>query len=322
LPEKYPWGIQAQGLVTLLLVRQHVMQVIAGPTQGNDARFSWFGLVITQAHRPSYQVSLVPFKLCNLTEPASGPIPEDEYGALVHRQHIPKLFVLGVSQNPCRAFFRFCRSWVKSGAWAAPILPLLGRLRALLPAGASITETGKGHAPKGWYSLDSRTFEIDGEFQGHKFQICYLPLDWVGIRKEHQSTFVGGGIFTEGPYKIILNAEDEAIHIALRQEMRVPVRLITADVFKDRMAEVDQQTQQLVRQFCGEDSCRAGAAESLLFLRVPAHSVILACAEHATGEAQVSCVAALNDQKDAESLRVLTSVASNPGSPPDTQHPR
>jgi hypothetical protein len=54
LPEKDPWGIRAQGLVTLLLVRQHVMQVIAGPAQRNDTRFSGLGLVITQAHSPSF----------------------------------------------------------------------------------------------------------------------------------------------------------------------------------------------------------------------------------------------------------------------------
>ena len=34
LPEKYPWGIRAHRLLTPLLVRQHVMQVIARPPRG------------------------------------------------------------------------------------------------------------------------------------------------------------------------------------------------------------------------------------------------------------------------------------------------
>jgi hypothetical protein len=55
--------------------------------------------------------------------------------------------------------------------------------------------------------------------------------------------------------------------------MKIP--LTCAYAFQDKLAEVDQQAQQLVRRFCDEDSCRAGAADSLLRLGVPARSLIL-----------------------------------------------
>src|SRR5581483_3049130 len=83
LPEEDPWRVRAQSQVSLLLVDEHVMQLRAWPTQGNDARFSCLCLVITKAYGAARQVHLIPLKLSDFTEPASGPVSKDEHGTLV-----------------------------------------------------------------------------------------------------------------------------------------------------------------------------------------------------------------------------------------------
>jgi hypothetical protein len=176
--------------------------------------------------------------------------------------------------------------------------------------------------------LDRRGFEIDGENGEHKFQIWFLPLDWLGIRIPRANRLVPvywEGVLAGNQYKIITDSEDGAVHRALDQLparapslVNVPV-FLAGYLFKDRIEEVDANTQALVRQFCHDEACLDEAARSLIVLGVPARGIILDRAEHGTGAAQEFCVSVLGNWKWPGTLPILIGLASDPATPPQTQ---
>jgi hypothetical protein len=206
---------------------------------------------------------------------------------------------------------------------------ILSRVRAILPAGSAIDQTSSSPTPDNWIALDHRGFEIDGRTgQQHKFQICFVPVDWVGIRMagaERPLLVYWEGILLGTSYKIITNTEDVGLHQALQQMPAQTPSLINGGVFsaralfKDRIEELDRQTQELVDQFCHDRACRDEAAYSLIVLGIPARRIILDCAEHGTGRAQKYSIAVLGDWRWPDSLRILIGAASDPATPALTQ---
>jgi hypothetical protein len=83
-------------------------------------------------------------------------------------------------------------------------------------------------------------------------------------------------------------------------------------LFKDRLDDIDRQTQELVKRFCTTTACSDEAAYSLILLGVPSKTLTLNCAEHSVPRAQGFCVSALGDWGGPESVRVLNAVVSSP----------
>ncbi len=85
------------------------------------------------------------------------------------------------------------------------------------------------------------------------------------------------------------------------------------------MNEIDSRAQSLVNHFCSDRPCKDEAAYSLIVLGVPARSVALDCAEHATANAQGFCVSSLGYFGGQDSVQVLSRVITNPLTPPQVQ---
>ncbi len=195
------------------------------------------------------------------------------------------------------------------------------RLRKGFPDGWTITRTSLNRAPDDWYTLDKRSFEIDGRTAGHAFQIWFLPRDWIGIRQpgtDRLRPIYWEGILMDADFKTITSTEEVSVHSLLQQLGMNTPSLVNGGwkqaqtIFKDRLPEVDKQAQQLVDRFCKDTPCKEEAAYSLIVLGVPALSHTLDCAEHARGKAQEFCVSALGYWKGRDSIRVLSGVITEP----------
>jgi len=200
---------------------------------------------------------------------------------------------------------------------------IVERLRSVLPPGWTITQTAMNRTPDDWYTLDNRGFEIDGKNGEHVFQLWFLPKDWLGIRQTRPNRLrlvYWEGVLVGQDFKTITNTDQAPVQEALqRLSMSTPSLVnggwhLAEIVFKDRLPQVDSQTQALVSRYCKDKPCRDEAAYSLIVLGVPAHSITLDCAEHAMGKAQEFCVSALGYWKGSQSVRVLNDVVSNPAS--------
>jgi hypothetical protein len=234
---------------------------------------------------------------------------------------------------------------------------LLQGVRAVLPPGWTITNSMSDRTPDDWYTLDHRGFEIDGAKAGDTFQIWFLPKDWLGIRQFRPNRsfsvywegVLAGSEWSSSPdcqpihlpqglpskartfyrrcltYKTITDSDDVPVHEALQRLGMSTPSLVNGGwaqaqtVFKGQLAEVDEQTQLLVDQFCRDRFCREEAAYSLIVLGVPSHGLTLDCAEHATGKAQEFCVSALKYWGGGDSVRILNAVVSDPASSPQVQ---
>jgi hypothetical protein len=198
---------------------------------------------------------------------------------------------------------------------------IIQRIHTVLPGGWAITRTTLNSTPDDWYSLDKRGFEIDGKDGEHVFQIWFLPKDWLGIR-QHKANRIRlvywEGVLVGREFKTITNTDQVPIHEALHGlDMQTP-SLVNGgwseaqELFKDRTSEVDSRTQELVRHFCRDRTCRDEAAYSLIVLGVPARTITLDCAENAKEDAQGFCASALGYMGGQDSVGVLGDVVSNP----------
>jgi hypothetical protein len=205
---------------------------------------------------------------------------------------------------------------------------IVRHLRAILPPGWSITASSLNGTPDDWYTLDNRAFEIDGKNDEHVFQIWFLPKDWLGIRQIRATRFrlvYWEGVLMGRDFKAITNTDQAQVQQAIqRLDMSTP-SLVNGGwheaqaLFGDRMPEIDSRAQSLVSHFCSDRPCKDEAAYSLIVLGVPARSVALDCAEHATENAQGFCVSALGYFRGQDSVRVLGNVISNPLTSPQVQ---
>jgi hypothetical protein len=205
---------------------------------------------------------------------------------------------------------------------------IIRRLGTTLPQGWSITETALNRTPDDWYTLDNRGFEIDGKNGEHVFQIWFLPKDWLGIRKfraNRQRLVYWEGILMGRDFKTITNTDQVPVQQAIqRLDMYTP-SLVNGGwheaqtLFKDRISEVDRRAQSLVSLSCSDQPCKDEAAYSLIVLGIPARTIALDCAEHATEDAQGFCVSALGYLAGQDSVRVLGDVISNPKTSPRVQ---
>jgi hypothetical protein len=206
---------------------------------------------------------------------------------------------------------------------------ILQRLRVVLPLGSIITGTSSNRTPDEWYTLDSRAFEIDGRNGGHNFRIWFLPRDWIGIRLVslgRPRLVYWEGVLLGSDYKTVTDTESVPVYEAIgRLGMSTPSLInggwkTAQEVYKDRLPEVAEQAELLMTRFCKDDPCKEEAAYSLIVLGVPARSITLDCAEHATGRAQEFCVSALGFWKGRDSVRTLEKVISDRATSPRVQN--
>ena len=217
-----------------------------------------------------------------------------------------------------------------SPSWITPDQQelIVRHLRTVLPPGWSITATSLNKTPDDWYTLDNRAFEIDGKNNEHVFHIWFLTKDWIGIRKIRATRLrlvYWEGVLMGRDFKAITNTDEIPVQQAIQQlDMSTP-SLVNSGwhdaqaLFGDRMQEIDSRAQSLVNLFCSDRPCKDEAAYSLIVLGLPARSVTLDCAEHATASAQGFCVSALGNFGGQDSVQVLSSVISNPLTPPQVQ---
>jgi len=189
---------------------------------------------------------------------------------------------------------------------------------ALLPAGWTIVRQELNQTPADWFTTDRRSFEIEGKNGEQVFHIWILPNDWIGIRRaKPKRPRWGAEVFRTAQFKAIIDADYPVYH-ALEGLQKGTVSMVNGAVpiqaFRDRMDEVDSQTQSLVNRLCNDRACRDEAAYSLIVLGVPARAIFLDCAEHGFGEPQESCVSVLKMFKESESRQVLERVVSSPES--------
>lgn len=198
-------------------------------------------------------------------------------------------------------------------------------LAAKLPPGWTLTSGGLGHVPDGWRSLDLRTFEMHGKNAAQSFRVWFLPVDWIGIRQPdpvRTRTVYWEGVLMDRRYKTITVSDLAAIHEAVHATgMNTPSLINSgwgegAALFKDRLTDIDQQTQELAGRFCSTSACVDEAAYSLIVLGVPAKTLTLNCAEHGAGVAQAFCASALGYWGGPESVRVLNALVSAVSTPP------
>jgi hypothetical protein len=205
---------------------------------------------------------------------------------------------------------------------------IVRQLRTVLPPGWSITATSLNKTPDDWYTFDNRGFEIDGKNNEHVFHVWFLPKDWLGIRQIRATRLrlvYWEGVLMGRDFKAITNTDEIPVQEAIQQlDMSTP-SLVNSGwhdaqaLFADRMNEIDSRAQSLVNHFCSDRPCKDEAAYSLIVLGVPARSVALDCAEHATANAQGFCVSSLGYFGGQDSVQVLSSVISNPLTPPQVQ---
>jgi len=205
---------------------------------------------------------------------------------------------------------------------------IVRQLRTVLPPGWSITATSLNKTPDDWYTFDNRGFEIDGKNNEHVFHIWFLPKDWLGIRQIRATRLrlvYWEGVLMGRDFKAITNTDEIPVQQAIQQlDMSTP-SLVNSGwhdaqaLFGDRMNEIDSRAQSLVNHFCSDRPCKDEAAYSLIVLGVPARSVALDCAEHATANAQGFCVSSLGYFGGQDSVQVLSRVISNPLTPPQVQ---
>jgi hypothetical protein len=214
--------------------------------------------------------------------------------------------------------------WIAAGQQEA----IVRRLRTVLPPGWSITATALNRTPDDWYTLDNRGFEIDGKNGEFVFHTWFLPRDWVGIRQIRANRLrlvYWEGVLMGRDFKAITNTDQAPVQQEIQHlDMSTPSLVNSGwheaqTLFAGRMQEIDNRAQFLVNRFCDTRACKDEAAYSLIVLGVPAPTVTLDCAQHATEAAQGFCVSALGYFGGQDSVRVLGDVISNPLTSPQIQ---
>jgi hypothetical protein len=223
---------------------------------------------------------------------------------------------------PCMASVRGAVQ--RNAAWITTDeqIRLAERVRKTLPSDWTVTPGELGRVPDGWHSLDARSFAVEGRRGDRVFRTWFLPRDWIGIRQPGPGparTVYWEGVLMDQQYKSITVADQVEVHQAVRAMGMQTPSLINSGwasgiaLFTDRLADVDERAQELVRRFCSTRACGDEAARSLIVLGVPAKTLTLDCAEHSAGQAQEFCASALGYWGGPESVRVLSAVVSSPG---------
>jgi len=223
---------------------------------------------------------------------------------------IPALFVLLVPT--LQSVSQVSTAWITPEEQAK----LVRDVSAHLPAGWVVVRQELNRTPSGWYTTDTRGFEIEGRNGDQAFHVWILPNDWIGIRRAKPIRGRWGAeVFGTPNFKAIVDADYPVYH-ALEPLQKSSVSLVNGgqltQTFRDRMDEVEKKTQELINRYCNDQTCRDEAAYSLIVLGVPARKIFLDCAEHGSGEPQEVCAEALGPMKDAASRQVLERVVSSP----------
>jgi hypothetical protein len=161
-----------------------------------------------------------------------------------------------------------------------------------LPEGWSITQTRDGVAPPDWFTDNPKAgFLIEGGAgEGEAFRICFLPRDWIGIRKpvshEPKSLYCQG-ILIDDQYKAITASTEvwflERVLGLGKGNWSSPSLAGSGcsqalHIFDGKLKAVDQTALALIAKHCVETEDRAEAAASLVRLGVPAKAVFLRAA--------------------------------------------
>jgi hypothetical protein len=170
-------------------------------------------------------------------------------------------------------------------------------VNAILPSGYRITRTAVGAAPPDWHTNEPAAgFLIEGGDGHSTFRICFLPLDWIGIRKRHNDaprTCYWEGILDGERYKTITAGDDDfqkRVQARLGEARGGTPSLVNSgyhratEIFSGRQKEVDRKTQALMKKHCREPEEFAEAAHSLIVLGVPAKAVFLRAAREVDGD--------------------------------------
>jgi hypothetical protein len=196
-------------------------------------------------------------------------------------------------------------------------------VRAILPAGYRITGTAARAAPPDWHANEPKTgFLVEGVGGGKAFRICFLPRDWVGIRKRPNDaplTCYWEGILDGQRYKTIAAGDDafqERARHLLGETWGTPSLVnggyhSAMEVFRGRQEEATRAAQALVKKHCRTPEELAEAAHSLVVLGVPAKGVFLRAAREVPGRDKDFVCGALGLLGGADAIGALCAVVAD-----------
>lgn len=207
---------------------------------------------------------------------------------------------------------------------AERIEQIVENVRAVMP-GWTITAS-EAEVPEGWYGADARSVRIEAARGELRFKIWLVPKDWIaiGYNRATGKKASWGNILVGQEYKAIVESQDYSIKAALWGVLGTTAMLTnngwtsSQNIFKGHIQEVDQQTQELVNNDCGDDAvCRDVAADSLIALGVPAREVTLECALRSP--APRYCLAMLGYWPGHDTIRILDKVLADSHAPAQAQ---
>jgi hypothetical protein len=202
-------------------------------------------------------------------------------------------------------------------------LRLEAAVKAMLPLGYRITRTVPGAAPPDWHTSEPKAgFLVEGGDGNKTFRICFLPRDWIGIRKRpNQAPFAcyWEGILDGEHYKTITAGDDDfqrLVHDRLGQNRGTPSLVNggydeATEIFRGRQKEVDRTTQALMQKYCHTPEEFAEAAHSLIVLGVPAKAVFLRAAREVESHDKDFFSSALGLLGGKDAIGVLCKIVSD-----------
>jgi hypothetical protein len=197
-------------------------------------------------------------------------------------------------------------------------------VRTILPAGFRITRTAVVDSAPDWHSDEPKAgFLVEAGDRDKTVRICFLPRDWIGIRKQHNEaprTCYWEGIRDGDRYKTITAGNDEFQRrvgdLPGQMAWRTPSLRNggygdAARMFHGRQDEVDRATQALVEKHCKTYEEFAEAAHSLIVLGVPAKAVFLRAAREVEGLDKDLFCGALGDLGGDDAIGVLCEIVAD-----------
>jgi hypothetical protein len=205
---------------------------------------------------------------------------------------------------------------------------LRAEVAKMLPKGYRVTGTRTCAVPPDWHTDDPRSgFMVEGSKGTDRFEIFFLPRDWIGIRKV--VNLMPKGLNTAG-----IHANDKYLTITFASDNEFPDEVsnlfdetggmpgtslrwrgmedATMVFFgKKKLPKTDKAALALVEKHCKTSEEFAEAARSLVQLGVPAQSVFLRAARELDGEDQRDFCLVLGDMGGEEAIGLLCEIVSN-----------
>lgn len=193
----------------------------------------------------------------------------------------------------------------------------------ILPAGWTITNTRVGVAPPDWHTQDPKAgFLVEGGNSVDSFEIYFLPLDWIGIRKVPNRapfTCYWEGILAGEKYKTITAGNDVLQHKVQQlfdRSMHTPSLVNSGydraiEIFKGKLKTAEQTARALIEKHCNNAEEFREAAHSLIVLGVPAKAVYLRAAREVQGADKDLFCSALGLMGGDDAIGLLCEIAAD-----------